>query len=349
MSLSRAAGGILFACALLFVFAGFFATADPAAIDSALPYLPPEGVHFKYPSGKLQWRPFILRRRAASGEFGRYTKVDEKPLPIEFLVRTPRQPGSFSGAGNGLHLVGIIGEYPGDSPHFLGTDEYGRDVWSRLLFGGRTTIAISLVAALSASMLAIIFGLTAGFLGGWADALIMRLVATMMSVPWFYLLLAVRALLPLRTSPWTAVAVSTALMACIGWARPAKVLRGAALAARQRSYVTLSRASGASPWHLARWHILPDVLPQANTQFTILLPQFIASEVAMSYFGLGVTEPLVSWGGMLAEAQHLSSILEFPWLMSPVWALVPLFFAFHLVADTPAQKPSLTLSAISRQ
>ncbi len=349
MSLSRAAGGLLLACALIFMFAGFFATADPAAIDSALPYLPPEGIHFKYPSGKLQWRPFILRRRPVSGEFGKYTRLDEKSLPIEFLVRTPRQTGSFTGSGNGLHLVGIAGDYPGDSPHFLGTDEYGRDVWSRLLFGGRTTMAIGLVAALSASMLAIIFGLMAGFLGGWADALIMRLVETMMSVPWLYLLLAVRALIPLRTSPWIAVAVSTALMAGIGWARPARVLRGAALAARQRSYVTLARASGASRWHLARWHILPDILPQANTQFTILLPQFIASEVAMSYFGLGVDEPLVSWGGMLAEAQHLSSIVEYPWLMSPVWAMLPLFFAFHLVADIHPDTPPLTMSALSRQ
>ncbi len=348
MTVSRAAGGLLFACALLFMFAGFFATTDPSTIDPELPCLPPEGIHFKSPSGNPQWRPYILRRRSVDGEFGEYSKLHEKQIPIEFLVRTAGQSGSAADSGGDLHLFGIAPNHPGDSPHFLGTDEYGRDVWSRLLFGGRTTIAISLAAALSASILAIILGLTAGFTGWWVDALIMRLVETMMSVPWLYLLLAVRALIPLRTSPWTGVAVSTALMAAIGWARPARVLRGAAIAVRERSYVTLARAGGASRWHLIRWHILPDILPQANTQFTILLPQFIASEVALSYFGLGVGEPLVSWGGMLAAAQHLSSIVEYPWLMSPVWAMLPLFFALHLVADVDSDKLPLTMRAFSR-
>src|SRR5260370_20101188 len=170
-----------------------------------------------------------------------------------------------------------------------------------------------------------------------------------MCVAWLYLISAVRAMIPLRASPWTAVAVTTGLMAAIGWARPARVLRGTAIAARQRSYVTLARAGGASRWHLARWHILPDLFPQAITQFTILLPRFIASEVALSYFGLGVDEPLVSWGRMLASAQNLSSILEYPWLMSPVWAMLPLFFALHLVADRHPFVPPLTTAALSRR
>jgi peptide/nickel transport system permease protein len=347
MILSRVAGGLLLVCALFFMFAGFFATADPAAIEPALPYLPPEGVHFKDQSGKLHWRPFILRRRSGNGGFGDDTRLDERLFPLRFLVHVAAQTGSAGYLRHELHFIGIAGDNPGDSPHFLGTDEYGRDVWSRLLFGGRTTLVISLVAALSASLLAIIFGLSAGFLGGWADGFIMRLVETIMSVPWLYLLLAVRAMIPLRTSPWTAVVVTTGLMAAIGWARPARVLRGAALAARQRSYVTLARASGASRWHLARWHILPDLLPQAITQFTILLSQFIASEVALSYFGLGVDEPLVSWGGMLAAAQSLSLILVYPWLMSPVWAMLPLFFALHLVADCHPFVPPLATPAPS--
>ncbi len=346
---SRVAGVLLFVFTLLLSFAGFFATADPATIDAALPYLPPEGIHFISPSGAFHWRPFILRHRSVDGQFAEYTEKDERLIPLHFLVWTTTPSESGSGSVYALRVCGINGEYPGDSPHFLGTDEFGRDVWSRLLYGGRTTVAIGLVAALSSSLLAILFALVAGLFRGWVDTLIMRLVETMISVPWFYLLLAVRAMLPLRAAPWIAVVTSTSLLALIGWARPARILRGATIEARQRAYVTAAQASGASRWHLVRWHILPDLVPQAITQFTVLLPQFIASEIALSYFGLGVDEPLVSWGGMLAAAQHLSSIVEYPWLMSPLWAMIPLFFAVHLLADRYGCAPPLTMAAFSRQ
>ena len=347
MNLSRVAGGLLIVCAVFLMFANFFATANPGAIDENLPYLPPEGIHFKSPTGQLHLRPFILRHRPVNGQFAKYAEADEKIVPLYFFVRTNTQSEPGGRSARVLRLCGINGEYPGDSPHFLGTDEFGRDVWSRLLYGGRTTVAIGFVAALIASLLAVIFGLVAGLLRGWVDTLIMRLVETMISVPWFYLLLAVRAMLPLRAGPWATLATSTLLLALIGWARPARILRGAAIEARQHAYVTMAQASGASLWHLVQWHILPDLAPQAITQFTVLLPQFIASEIALSYFGLGVEEPLVSWGGMLAAAQHLSSIVEYPWLMSPLWAMIPLFFAVHLLADRYACKPPPTMSSFS--
>src|SRR5260370_12065899 len=120
--------GVLLVFALLFMFAGFFATADPAAMDPTLPYLPPEEVHFKDISGKLHWRPYIVRRRSVNGGSGDRSEPHERRFPLQFLVRVATQTGSTGNSRYELHFIGIAGDSPGDSPHFLGTAEYGRDM-----------------------------------------------------------------------------------------------------------------------------------------------------------------------------------------------------------------------------
>jgi peptide/nickel transport system permease protein len=349
MTLKGMAAGILSLYALFFTFAGFFSTASPIEMNPTLPYLPPEGLQFRTPSGSWHLHPFILRHRPIPGRFGEYSAQETVSLPLEFFAWTAPTPEIASPPIRTFRLCGLRGEYPGDSPHFLGTDQYGRDIWSRLIFGGRTTLAIGLAASVSATFFALLCGISAGLFGGWVDAILMRLTEIMISVPWFYLLLAVRAMLPLRTSATVGALISTSLLALLGWARPAKILRGTTLEARQRGYVTLASAIGASPWHLVRRHLLPDVLAHAVTQFTVLLPQFVASEVALSYFGLGVDEPLVSWGTMLTAAQHLSSILDYPWVLAPAWAMIPLFYALHEVVDHLRVSHRLTNSSRSRQ
>lgn len=341
MTLPRLAAVLLVLYAALFLFADFFAVTSPTAIDPSLPYLPPETIRFTSPSGHFQLRPSLVRRQPIPGQFAAYSTQQTTLIPLRFFVLAPSpdQPSIRH-----LRLCAISG----GGPHFLGTDEFGRDVWSRLVYGGRLTLLISLTAALAATLIALAIGFLAGYTGPLADSVLMRLVEACIAVPWFYLLLAVRALLPLRTSPILAAAACALVMAAVGWARPARILRGAAHAARQSAYVALARASGASSSHIARWHLFPALAPLALTQFTVLIPQFIAAEVALSYFGLGVTDPLVSWGDMLAAAQHLSAIVLYPWIMSPIWTMIPLFFAIHALADRSSTRPSLTLSLFSR-
>ncbi|MDE3162160.1 MAG: ABC transporter permease [Acidobacteriota bacterium] len=341
MSTTRIATVLIALYTALFLFADFFAVADPAAIDPSLPYLPPEAIRFTSSSGRFHLRPLLVRRHPIAGQFAAYSQQQPALIPLRFFVFTasPDDPSTRH-----LRICAISD----GAAHFLGTDEFGRDVWSRLVYGGRLTLLISLSAALAATLVALAVGIVAGYSGPLADSALMRLVEACMAVPWLYLLLAVRALLPLRSPPIVAAAVCALVMAAIGWARPARILRGAAHAARQSAYVTLARATGASPWHIARWHLLPALAPLALTQFTVLVPQFIAGEIALSYFGLGVTEPLVSWGDMLAAAQHLSAIVQYPWLMAPIWAMIPLFFAIHIFADRSSTRSPLTLSSVTR-
>jgi peptide/nickel transport system permease protein len=341
MTIPRLAAVLLVLYAALFLFPDFFAVNSPTAIDPSLPYLPPETIRFTSPTGHFHLRPSLVRRQPIPGQFAAYSKQQTTLIPLRFFVLTtsPDQPSIRH-----LRFCALSGGVP----HFLGTDEFGRDVWSRLVYGGRLTLLISVTAALAASLIALAIGFLAGYTGPLADAVLMRFVEVCIAIPWFYLLLAVRALLPLRTSPILAAAVCGVVMAAVGWARPARIIRGAAHAARHSAYVVFARAAGGSRMHVARWHLLPSLAPIALTQFTILVPQFIASEIALSYFGLGVSDPLVSWGDMLAAAQHLSVIVQYPWLMSPIWIMIPLFFAIHALADRSNTHSPLTFPFLSR-
>ena len=188
-----------------------------------------------------------------------------------------------------------------------GSDGYGRDVFSRVLYGGRISLLTGLVAAFLSLSLGLLWGTLAGFHGGWVDRLLMRGAELFLALPWLYLLLAVRAFLPLHISPTQAFFLLVAIIGTVGWVRPARMVRGVVLSARERGFVLAARGFGASPWYLIRRHILPLTWSVVLTQATILIPQYIVAEVTLSFLGLGVGEPVPSWGNMLAEARQYHS------------------------------------------
>jgi peptide/nickel transport system permease protein len=216
----------------------------------------------------------------------------------------------------------------------FGADAFGRDVFSRVLYGGR----ISVLAGLAATLLALILGTTAGtlagFYGGWADSVLMRGGELFLALPWLYLLLAVRAVLPLHIPPEQAFLLVVGIIGTMGWVRPARLIRGVVLSLRERAYVHAARGFGASGIYLMRRHILPDTTGVVLTQATVLLPQFLLAEVTLSFLGLGIGEPAPSWGNMLAEARQYFALVSHPWLLSPALLLVPLLFSYFVLADS---------------
>ena len=147
------------------------------------------------------------------------------------------------------------------APFLLGTDGYGRDVFSRLLYGGQVSLATGLGAAFVSLFIGLGIGTVAGFYGGWADRILMRGGELFMALPWLYLLLAARAFLPLHIGAVEAFALLVLIIGGVGWVRPARLIRGVVLSARERGYVLAARGFGASDWYLVRRHILPDDLP----------------------------------------------------------------------------------------
>jgi len=191
----------------------------------------------------------------------------------------------------------------------FGSDEYGRDLFSRFLYGGRSALLAGLSAALAAVLMGFAAGALAGFYGGWLDAALMRISEMFLALPWMYLLLAIRALLPLRVGEAGSLAITVSVAALSGWPGPARLVRGIFLAAKQRPYISVARYLGATNAYIITRHILPEVRPLLWTQAATLLPQFMLVNVTLSFLGLGEGEPHATWGGMLASLRHFS-VLE---------------------------------------
>jgi peptide/nickel transport system permease protein len=215
----------------------------------------------------------------------------------------------------------------------FGTDQYGRDVFSRVLYGAQLSLMTGLLATAISIGIGWILGTVAGFFGGWVDQLVMRGSEFFMALPWLYLLLAIRAFLPLKITPFEAFLLLILIIGGVGWVRPARLVRGVVLSARERPYVLAARGFGAGPLYLIRRHIFPQTSGVLLTQATLLIPQYILAEVTLSFLGLGVVEPAASWGNMLAEARQYHALVSHPWLLAPGFAAIPVLVAYLFLAD----------------
>jgi len=215
--------------------------------------------------------------------------------------------------------------------HLLGTDDLGRDRFARVLYGTRVSLLLAPAAALLSSLLAVLIGGTAGFLGGWIERSVMAATDLFLSLPWLFLLITVRALLPLNVSPITSVAITFALLGCLGWAASARVVCADARWLAASDFILLARASGSSGLRLLWRQVVPNLRPIVLAQFWISIPVFILTEANLGVLGLGVAEPLPSWGSLLRELQSYSAITGQPWQFVPLILFVVVLSCFHLV------------------
>jgi peptide/nickel transport system permease protein len=326
---------------ILVLNAGFFAPYDPTEQNREFPFAPPMHLHFVDARGKFHLRPFVYawKHRGEGSASLSYSEDRGRPLPIRFLV------GGKKSRENPLrsshHMFGVG---PSAQVFLLGTDDFGRDQLSRLLYGGQISLFAGLFAAALSLALGLPLGSLSGYCGSWVDDVIMRGSEIFMALPWVYLLFAVRAFLPLHLGTRQSFFLLVGVIGLTGWARPSRLIRGVVLSAKQRDYVYAARGFGASNFYVLRRHVLPETFGVVLTQAALLVPQYILAEVTFSFLGLGVGEPVASWGNMLASLQKYYVLESYWWMFAPGLVLIPVFVLYYVISN--ALQTSLNLQGI---
>ena len=303
--------------------AGFFAPYDPVAQDRQHPYAPPSKLHFLDKQGRVHMRPFLYPLRMREGLFNQYEEDTARTIPLKFFVDGSRYK-LLGWVPCRLHLFGVDDA----RVYLLGSDGYGRDQLARILYGGQVSLLAGWLGAGITLFLGFGIGAMAGYYGGWRDEILMRFAELFLALPWLYLLFGLRAFLPLSVSPLQSFLLIVVVSGTLGWARPARLVRSVVLSAKERDFVRAARGFGASDQYLLRRHIFPETSSLLMTQATILVPQYVLAEMTLSFLGLGVPEPVASWGNLLGNLQQYSVLMSYWWMYLPALVIVPFFLCY---------------------
>ena len=284
------------------VAAPWLAPNDPKTRFPDLMYAPPTRVHAFGEGAAL----YIYTPRLVSRLERRYEDDRARPARVRFF-----HDGRFvtADAEAGAPLL------------LLGADGYGRDIFSRLLHGGRATLAVAFLATLGAAWLGTLIGGIAGSRAGWLDAVLSRVSEFVLILPTIYVALALRAVMPLLLSATQVFLLLAVIFILLGWPIVARGVRAIVITERQREYVEGARAAGAGPWRVLRRHLLPAANGYVLTQASLLLPAFILAEATMSFVGLGFPQDVATWGTMLQDAANVATLGDAPWTLAPALAI----------------------------
>jgi peptide/nickel transport system permease protein len=231
-----------------------------------------------------------------------------------------------------LHLLGT-GEAAQQQAYLLGTDRLGRDQWSRLMLGTRTSMTVGLIAVTLSVILGAVLGGISGYFGGWADLMIQRLIEVLQSLPTIPIWLAMTAALPQDWPPQKVFFAITIILALIGWTTLGREVRGRFLSLREEDFVLAAELAGCSRARVVTRHMLPAMTSHLIATSTLAIPVLIISETSLSYLGLGIRPPAISWGVLLQEAQNIQTVANAPWLLIPGLFVIIAVLAFNLVGD----------------
>lgn len=311
------AGIILLVFYVIAIGAPFFAPYHYNTINMRLRHVPPQRLHFSFSDG------FHI--------YGLESTQNAETLELQFAP-DPQQVHRvrlfYKDVEGGIHLFGS------DGPLFLlGTDRMGRDLLSRIIYGGRVSMTVGLVGVFLSLILGSILGTVSGYWGGWVDNLIQRFIELLAAFPSIPLWMALGAALP---PGWSSIQIYfgiTIILSLIGWGGLARQVRGKVLAYREQDFVMAARAAGAGHWHIIARHLLPGCYSHIIVIATLAIPGMILGETALSFLGLGIRPPMTSWGVLLEEAQRVTVLLHYPWLLFPAIPVLIVVISFNFLGD----------------
>lgn len=314
------------------LFADFLAPYTKDFSDRSMAYVPPSKIFTVDENGKLS-KPYTYNYKREFDDINlkivytpdrsqkHYVKFFAQGQPYKFLGLIPMKRHLFTTDNDGRIFL-------------LGTDINGRDVFSRILFGGRISMTIGFLALFVLFPIGLLYGGIAGFFGGKTDMIMMRFAEAVMSIPSFYLLIILASILPSGMTSIQRFMLIVIILALIGWAGFARVVRGMVLSVKNQEYVQAAKSIGASNLRIIIKHILPQTTSFVIVAMTLSVPSYILSESGLSFLGLGIQQPDASWGNMLKEAQEYTNIIYRPWLLTPGFLIFVAVLAFNLIGDT---------------
>jgi len=312
--------------------ANFIAPYSKDWSDRNQSYAPPSKIFVINEQGKLSL-PYTYNYKR---EF-----VPELYQTIYTLDRSQKHYIRLFNKGEKYRFLGVIpthrhffGTDKGGRLYLLGTDINGRDVFSRLLFGGRISLTIGFLSLFILFPIGLLYGGVSGYFGGWIDIIMMRFAEAVMAIPSFYLLIILAAILPSNMTSTERFTLIVVILALIGWAGFARVVRGMVLSIKNEEFVLASKTIGASDLRIILKHILPQTTSYVIIAMTLSVPSYILAESGLSFLGLGIQQPDASWGNMLKEAQEYINILYRPWLLSPGMLIFIAVLSFNVIGDT---------------
>jgi peptide/nickel transport system permease protein len=331
--LAIVAGIIIVLYYLVALGADFLATIDPELSEAQRSLMPPQAIHW-FDGKRLSPHVYAIKGRRDPRTFKRVYAADpNQKIPLRFFA---------SGFGYkflglfpmNLHLIGVPEGYEAAQTLFiLGTDVQGRDLWSRLMYATRISMSIGLVGVSLSLFLGVFLGGLSGFYGGMADTVIQRLIEVLRSIPTIPLWMGLAAALP---RDWTILQVYfaiTIIISLLGWTELGRVVRGRFLALREEDFVLAARLSGCSELRIIFVHMVPSFMSHIIAATTLALPAMIISETSLSFLGLGLRPPAISWGVLLQQAQNVQTVAISPWLMLPAIPVIVAVLAFNFLGD----------------
>ncbi|PRX08957.1 UNVERIFIED_ORG: peptide/nickel transport system permease protein [Martelella mediterranea] len=326
---------IVIAFYLVAIFAEFVAPTSPGDYNPRYTYAPPQGIHFiaRDEDGGWQFGPYVN---------GYKTEIDREALRRVFTIDPEvRHPVGFFVPSEPYRLMGFIpmnrklfGTVEPRAPFYvLGADRLGRDQLSRLVYGTRVSLSIGLVGVILSLFFGVIIGGFSGYYGGLFDSVVQRAIEFIRSLPTIPLWLGLAAAFPQDWGPLQTYFAITIILSMLGWTELARVVRGRFLALRTEDFVTAAKLDGASDYRVIVKHMVPSFTSHIIAATTLAIPGMILAETALSFLGLGLQAPIVSWGTLLQDAQNIRTLAGAPWLLSPGVVVVVAILAMNFLGD----------------
>lgn len=325
-------GGLMVLILLvLALFSDFFAPYDPVKLDMRNGFIPPYRIHFIDTEGKFYLQPFVYRWTQVFDEtfFASWVEDTSERYQLRFFVQgwEYKVLGRFPSR---LHLYGVAGN---GQIYLLGTDKFGRDIFARCARAGRISLSMSLFGTFISVAVGSVLGVVSGYFGGWLDNLMQRFVEFVQSFPQMPLWMALAAIIPPTWDQMAVFIAMSVIFALLSWTLLTREVRGKVLALRETDFILAAREMGASDARIIFHHLYPNTLSHTIVVLTLTIPSIILAESFLSFLGIGIQEPLVSWGVMMREAQTIQTLGFNPWIMSPVFFIFMAVLGFNFLGD----------------